>query len=207
LFDLDGTIGNTLPLCIAAFREAIEPLAGRHLSDDEIIATFGPSEEGTIATLIPHKKDQGLKNYLQRYEMLHSRWPQPFEGMIEALNFLKSKKVFVGMVTGKGKQSAELTLKTFGLSDYFKVIKTGDASGPVKDVRIEEVIKEFSLIRDQTLYVGDTPADITASRSCRVKIAAAAWAPTAEPRKLAAMQPDYLFTSIPDFRRFLTNSL
>ena len=41
IFDLDGTLGNTLPLCIAAFKQAIEPLAGRSLSDAEIIATFG----------------------------------------------------------------------------------------------------------------------------------------------------------------------
>ena len=27
LFDFDGTLGNTLPLCVAAFREALEPLA------------------------------------------------------------------------------------------------------------------------------------------------------------------------------------
>ena len=53
IFDLDGTIGNTLPLCIQAFRQSIEPLAMKKLSDQDIIATFGPSEEGTIQTLIP----------------------------------------------------------------------------------------------------------------------------------------------------------
>ena len=56
LFDLDGTIGNTLPLCITAFRESIEPLAGRSLTDEEIVRTFGPSEEGTIAVLLPERQ-------------------------------------------------------------------------------------------------------------------------------------------------------
>ena len=51
IFDLDGTIGDTLPLCIKAFRRSIEPLIGRSVSDAEIIATFGPSEEGTIMAL------------------------------------------------------------------------------------------------------------------------------------------------------------
>jgi len=32
IFDLDGTIGNTLPLCVEAFHKAVEPFIGRTLS-------------------------------------------------------------------------------------------------------------------------------------------------------------------------------
>jgi phosphoglycolate phosphatase-like HAD superfamily hydrolase len=88
LFDLDGTIGNTLPLCIAAFRESIEPLAARALTDEEIVATFGPSEEGTIALLLPERQPEGLNQYLLRYEELHCRWPSPFEGIPQILTYL-----------------------------------------------------------------------------------------------------------------------
>jgi phosphoglycolate phosphatase-like HAD superfamily hydrolase len=203
LFDLDGTIGNTLPLCIAAFREAIEPLADRHLDDEEIVATFGPSEEGTIATLLPERKMEALKRYIERYEILHSGWPKPFEGMLDILHYLKAKQVFVGLITGKGKQSTALTLRNYGLSDYFDVVKTGAASGPVKDIRIEEVIGEFSLVREEVLYVGDSPGDIKAARDCDIKIAAAAWAPTAHVDELKSMYPDFLFTSIRQFFAFL----
>lgn len=48
IFDLDGTIGDTVPLCIAAFKKSVEPLAGRVFSEEDIVSTFGPSEEGTI---------------------------------------------------------------------------------------------------------------------------------------------------------------
>ena len=41
-FDLDGTIGDTLPMCIQAFKEATQPYAGRELSDEEVVQTFGP---------------------------------------------------------------------------------------------------------------------------------------------------------------------
>lgn len=64
IFDLDGTLANTLPLCIRAFRASIEPLANRALSDQEIIATFGPSEEGTIMKLAPDHYEQGVADYL-----------------------------------------------------------------------------------------------------------------------------------------------
>lgn len=203
LFDLDGTLGNTLPLCIAAFREAIEPLAGRRLSDDQIVAGFGPSEEGTVATLLPERKAEALQRYLERYEILHTRCPEPFAGVPEMLQYLKSRQVFVGLVTGKGPQSAALTLARYGLENHFDAIKTGESSGPIKDRCIEEIIAEFSLSRDDVLYVGDSPSDVTACRRCGVKIAAAAWAPTADIEALQSMCPDYLFTSIPSFFAFL----
>ena len=44
-FDLDGTIGDTLPMCIQAFKEATQPYAGRELSDEEVVQTFGLNEE------------------------------------------------------------------------------------------------------------------------------------------------------------------
>jgi len=67
IFDLDGTLANTLPTCIKAFRAAVEPLISRSVSDAEIIATFGPSEEGTIQALAPDFYDKGVSGYLKFY--------------------------------------------------------------------------------------------------------------------------------------------
>lgn len=203
LFDLDGTLGNTLPLCIAALREAIEPLTGRPLTDEQIKAGFGPSEEGTIGALLPENKAQAMQRFFERYEALHSRWPEPFAGVPELLQYLKDRHVFLGLVTGKGPQSTTMTLTRYHLTDYFDVIKTGEPSGPVKDRRFEEILAEFSLAREEVLYVGDTSSDVAACRRCRIQIAAAAWAPTADIEALQSAHPDYLFTSIPQLSAFL----
>jgi beta-phosphoglucomutase-like phosphatase (HAD superfamily) len=48
IFDLDGTLVDTLPVCFAAFRRAFERLGGPPHSDDAIRALFGPSEEGMM---------------------------------------------------------------------------------------------------------------------------------------------------------------
>ena len=42
-FDLDGTIADTLPLCIKAFGMAVQPYISQTLSEDDIIKTFGPT--------------------------------------------------------------------------------------------------------------------------------------------------------------------
>ncbi|HEX2533442.1 MAG TPA: HAD family hydrolase [Chitinophagaceae bacterium] len=204
IFDLDGTIGDTLPLCIRAFRQSIEPLVGRPVSDAEIIATFGPSEEGTIAALAPAHYEKGVADYLQHYEAFHDMCPSPFEGIEELLRTLRERGVRIAMVTGKGKYSTALSLKQFGLKDYFEIIETGVPAGPRKPEGIQEVLDRFSDIpKEEIIYVGDAPSDITASRKAGIPVVAAAWAETAEPEQLKALQPDALFYSLADFATWL----
>lgn len=204
IFDLDGTVGNTLPLCIQAFRQSIEPLALKRLSDEDIIATFGPSEEGTIRALIPNHYEQGIVNYLQFYESLHDLCPSPFPGILELLDMLKRKDIRIAMVTGKGKHSTVISLRRFGLEGYFEQIETGSPEGPVKVAGITSVLQQWKdLDKTSIVYVGDAPSDITASRQAGIPVVAAAWAETAEPELLLAMQPDQLFDSIAAFADWL----
>ncbi len=207
IFDLDGTIGNTLPLCISAFREAVEPLAGRRLTDQEIVAHFGPSEEGTILALIPDRCQTGLERYLDCYRKRHAAYPDAFAGIPDILRFIRKRKRFLGLVTGKGPQSTRLTLEAYGLLNCFDCIKTGSRTGPVKKERIQEVLDETGLPRQDFFYVGDAPGDILAARACGIGAIAAAWAPTADPSLLQKHRPDYLFTTVDEFYDMLAAAL
>jgi HAD superfamily hydrolase (TIGR01549 family) len=208
IFDLDGTIGDTLPLCIKAFRHSVEPLIGRSVSDAEIIATFGPSEEGTIMALAPNHYDKGVADYLHHYESFHEMCPSPFKGIEDLLKYLKEKGVRIAMVTGKGKHSTAISLKQFGLENYFEFIETGMPSGPRKPEGIELVASQFGdITKEEIIYVGDAPGDISASRKVGIPVVAAAWAETAEPEKLNDLQPDEIFYTIHDFTAWLHKKL
>lgn len=204
IFDLDGTLANTLPLCIRAFRESIEPLALKPLSDAEIIATFGPSEEGTIMTLVPEHYEKGIVSYLNFYEDLHDMCPDPFPDIRELLDQLRGKNLPIAMVTGKGPHSTRLSLEKFGLTSYFDIVETGSPNGPRKTDGIRQVLSHWpDLGKEEVIYIGDSPGDTTASRAAGITMIAAAWAPTAEPDKLSASQPDELFYTIKDFSNWL----
>jgi len=208
IFDLDGTLANTLPLCISAFRKSIEPLINRNISDDEIIATFGPSEEGTIMALAPDHYDQGVTDYLAHYEALHGMCAEPFEGVVPLLELLKERGITTAMVTGKGRTSAVMSLKRFGISQYFEVLETGMPEGPSKPKGIQAVMDTFKdITNDEVIYVGDAPSDITACRQVGIPIIAAAWAETAEPEKLIPLQPDELFYDVPTFAKWLESKI
>lgn len=205
IFDLDGTLANTLPLCIQAFRASVQPLVRRAVSDEEIVATFGPSEEGTIMALAPDDYDAGIAAYLQHYAALHTVCPVPFEGIPELLETLKQKDVALAMVTGKGKHSTAISLDHyFRLGDYFSPIETGSPLGPRKTQGIQAVLDGWpGMAKQEVIYVGDAPSDITASRQAGIPVVAAAWAATADAGLLRLMNPDVLFYTIPDFAEWL----
>jgi phosphoglycolate phosphatase-like HAD superfamily hydrolase len=206
IFDLDGTIANTLPLCIEAFRRSIEPLANRKLSDQEIIATFGPSEEGTIMALAPGHYEAGVKDYLRHYEQLHVMCPEPFVGMRELLYRLKSESYKLAMVTGKGKYSTIISLQAFNLLDVFEIIETGAAHGPRKAEGIIAVLDAWNVTdKSSILYVGDAPGDILAARKAGIPVAAVTWASTTNSHELIALQPDYIFESINSLEAAILN--
>lgn len=57
IFDFDGTLANTLPLCFEAFRQVFKTFDNRDLTNNEIKAMFGSSETGIIRNnlIYPHK--------------------------------------------------------------------------------------------------------------------------------------------------------
>lgn len=207
IFDFDGTLADTLPLCIRAFRSSIEPHLGRSISDAEIIATFGPAEEGTIKALIPHAFDEGVAAYLHHYEQYHADYPALFPGVEDLLKQLQAKNAPLALVTGKGERSAGLSLRFYQLTPYFSAFGYGDLGAVSKTRNINRIVAEWALLPSEVLYVGDAPSDITACRKAGVPIAAAAWASTAEPDMLASMQPDALFASIDSFQNWLLQRL
>jgi HAD superfamily hydrolase (TIGR01549 family) len=204
IFDLDGTIGNTVPLCLKAFHKSIEPFMRKSISDEEIVATFGPSEEGTIKALIPEYYEEGVRRYLHYYKDLHNECSKPFDGIIEVIRELKKKGILVAMVTGKGRKSVDITLERFGMAELFEWIETGSIIGNRKCEGITFVIERFNIKPKEVYYIGDAPTDIIAARNAGVGIISAAWADKVCFEELKKLRPNKLFRTIKEFDEFVS---
>ncbi len=207
IFDWDGTIADTLPLCMAAFRASIQPYLTHTLTDREIIDTFGPAEGGTIQALIPDHYEEGLAAYLTHYRALHGMCEKPFDGMDDVFSLLKEKGVHIALVTGKGKESADITLERFGLSALFEVVETGSPVRVQKMEGMQSVLQKLDIPASDAVYVGDTVSDIREARRAGLTALAAAWAETADIPALEAAHPDALFRTVADFAAYLRTQL
>jgi len=207
IFDLDGTLGDTLPACFAAFRRALSGFSVREYSDEEIAALFGPSEEGMIRRLVPDRWKDCLRAYLAAYQESLQAYARPIPGMREALDRLRGWGVTLAVVTGKGSHSAVETLRHLGLADVLDTVETGSAGGSVKPAAIRKVLVRWGVAPEQVAYVGDAPSDMQAAREAGVVPLAAAWLPTTNAQALRAMSPVATFRTLQDFSRWIETNL
>ena len=209
-FDLDGTIGNTLPMCIQAFKKATLPYTGHELSDEEVVQTFGLNEEGMIKCVIDEVyRQQALHDFYVIYEALHKvMCPKPFEGIRELIALLKQKGIIVVLITGKGAKSCDITLRQFNMEDFFAKVVTGSAERNIKSEALEELLLTYHLSVDEIVYVGDTVPDIKECKKANVKCLSAAWnIPQSEALALESHNAKNVFYFISSISNFLLSRI
>ena len=142
-FDLDGTIGDTIPMCIKAFRQAVSPYAGHLLTDREVVETFGLNEIGMIKSIVPNNWEQALHDFYSLYEKLHYECSEPYEGIPDLIAALRAKGLILALITGKGERSCRITLNEFGMEHDFDEILTGSESENVKAQSLKLLLKNM----------------------------------------------------------------
>jgi len=207
IFDLDGTLGDTLPICREAFRLTFHKFTGKIFADDEISVYFGRTEEGIVNQVVPDNAVSAVEFYQKTYERLHQSLTAPFPGIKEVLSLLRKKGVRLAVVTGKGPDSALVSMKYLGLRSYFEYLETGTPAGPNKPEAVVQVLQRWGIKPDEVAYVGDPPYDMEAAFSAGVHPLGAGWAPKAA---LSPQNPGsalIVFTTVQQFNEWIQAEL
>ncbi|ANY69324.1 hypothetical protein BBD42_24685 [Paenibacillus sp. BIHB 4019] len=179
IFDFDGTIADTLPLCFESFRQVFGKYNGVLLSDKEIESWFGPSEVGIIKNNLTQQENLGsaIELYYQVYEKEHERLVNKSLSVNAMLNTLLDHKKDVGIVTGKGRRSFDISLNKLELAKYFSFCITGDdVSHPKPDKEgIQKILSYYNTPNIKAVYFGDSNADIEAARNANVASVGVSW--------------------------------
>jgi len=209
IFDMDGTMTRTNILIYESFNHIAEKYIGKRLSPQEIIALFGPPEEEAVRRMIGDAHlQEAMEEYYRYYEARHQELAGLHEGIPELLRFIKSKGLFVGIFTGKGRRTTEITLAKTGIAQYFDIIMSGDDVEHHKPSGdgIRNIMEQLSLRPDEVLMVGDAVADIKAARECGVRMAAVVWDSYSKDSVLAA-NVEHLFHTVGELQQWLASEL
>ncbi|MBP1649682.1 MAG: putative phosphatase [Bacteroidetes bacterium] len=178
IFDIDGTLSRTNELIFASFNHVAQKYLHRTFQPAEIVAMFGPPEEGALEPIFGSEKLPLIMDELcDFYSVHHHAMARLHDGIEEVLRFLKSKNVRLAVFTGKGKRTTDITLGVLGIAGYFDLIVSGnDVIRHKPDPEgILKVIGAFDLRPQEVLMVGDSLGDIKASRGAGVNMAAVLW--------------------------------
>jgi pyrophosphatase PpaX len=208
IFDIDGTLTSTNELIFATFRHVTEKYLNKKVSNEEIIAMFGPTEDVILKEWMNDDFEKARNDYLEFYSAKHHLMADVYPGIKEVLQFIKSRNIPLSIYTGKGRQSSLITLEKIGVIDLFDMIVTGDDIEGHKPSRegIDKFVETFHLNRDKVLMIGDAPADVTAARNAGVKAASVIWDSYAKD-KVLQMKSDYIFETVEELMKFLVSNL
>lgn len=200
ILDLDGTIADTLPLCIAAFRRSVGVHAGAEPDESAVRALFGVSEEGMFARMLgAEQAEAATATYLEEYRRLHRGGLRPFAGFDELLGDASRAGVRLGVVSGKGAESLGIALQELEVGHHFEDVASGSTERCVKADQIRALVERWEVLPSCTAYVGDAPSDVTAARRAGVVAIGAAWSPGTDAEALVRAGADRLFDDFGEF--------
>ena len=145
IFDLDGTLADTLPACYAAFRAACAGLDGPTYTNEEIRGLFGPSEEGMLQRAMPERWEAGLAILLAEYQRHLNLCSGLFPSVTTSLQLLRERRTPLALVTGKGPFTTKMSLTHFGLDGVFDPVEVGSPQGVVKAAAIARVVERWGV--------------------------------------------------------------
>ncbi|WP_053365638.1 HAD family hydrolase [Bacillus sp. FJAT-27245] len=197
IFDFDGTIADTLPICYFAFQSVFKEYDGLDLTPEQIKAMFGPSETGIIReNLLHNSHDEVIELFYETYSEKHGELVEKNEEIISLLKQLKSEGYKMGIVTGKAKRSLDISLQCLGMEGMFDVEVTGDDVEFPKPhpEGIHNALSELGVSENDTIFLGDSDADILAGKQANVHTIGVQWLPNYQSLEFT-VEPDEVFTS------------
>jgi len=182
LFDLDGTLIDTLELIMTSARHATRQVLGEALPDDVLRHNIGIPLKAQMAEYAPDHVPELLAAYREHNETVHDDLIREFPGTEEALGALRAAGYPMGIVTSKSRPVAQRGLDFFGLEGYFDCV-VGYEDTQVHKPEAEplrECARRMGIPADRCIYVGDSPHDIACGNAAGALTVAALWGPFAE---------------------------
>jgi len=177
LFDLDGTLADTVPIIVQASRLAGAEL-GLEVSDEQIIALIGvPLLETGEILLGPGQGERYRDCYQKHFFAIDMNGLTAFPGLAGLLARLTSGGGKLACVTSKRQKSAELTLQQIGLLPYFPVIVCAENTTRHKP-EAEPALVALDLLEaagEKAIFIGDSVFDIGCAQNAGILSCGVTW--------------------------------
>ncbi len=123
LFDVDGTLLDTVPLILEAYQYIFRKFLGHPLGDDEVLAGIGEPLDIYLKKQFPDDLANAmLEAYLVYYRSQMETSIGIFLHVPRMIEKLAERGIPLAIVTSKRQGSAVHNLGMFGLTDHFQAV-------------------------------------------------------------------------------------
>jgi phosphoglycolate phosphatase len=199
LFDLDGTLLNTLDDLTNSVNATLANFGFPHRTKEEIRSFIGNGIKKLIERALPHNSSEELVlkclNFFTKHYQDHiNDYSKPYPGIIKLIKECHKQEVKMAVVTNKFQTGAVALVKRY-FSPYIQVVvgqRFGRLTKPDPEP-VYEALKKLDLQKsnDLILYVGDSDVDILTARNAELPVICVDWG-FKERSDLQKFHTDYL---------------
>ncbi len=171
IFDLDGTILNTLEDLADSLNAALEKSGYPGRTMEEVRRFVGNGIRKLIERAVPQGTekecvDQVHRDFTEHYKVHCADRTRPYDGILDLLADLKEKGLRTAVVSNKADYGVqELCSRYFeGLFDLAVGEREGILRKPAPD-SVNEVLQRLQVRREDAVYIGDSEVDIQTARN------------------------------------------
>jgi pyrophosphatase PpaX len=206
LFDLDGTLIDSIELILASYRHTLAAHGRPPVPDSEWMRGVGTPlrvqlepwarSAEDLQTLVATYRDFNLAN--------HDRMITAFPGVVDLVRTVRAAGLRTAVVTSKNREGTRRGLSLVGLEEEIEILVCADDVENPKP-HPEPVNRAVTLLEADpaaTIFVGDSIHDLHSGRSAGVLTGAVLWGPFKR-EELEPAGPDYWFEGPDALRKLL----
>jgi len=171
VFDLDGTLIDSIPLVLRAFAHALAPFRPE-LTEEDIFLRLGGPPERTLAELIGDEAGVGeALRRLETFGFANAHLVQPFPSMRDMLVELRARGLKLAVWTGRDRETTETILRAHRMEEFFATVVCGDDLPTHKPHPggLLEILKTLAVSTEETFFAGDADADVLGGSEAGVR--------------------------------------
>jgi phosphoglycolate phosphatase len=203
VFDLDGTLIDSVPDIAAALNRCLARESREALSEESVARLVGGGARELVTRALGAPTptaivDRAYANFLAFYEAEPAARTRLYPGARELLQSLRDVGLPLAICTNKPQTLTTLILERMTIAECFSAVWGGEAGRPLKPAAecLRTVCSALGTTTAETLMVGDSHTDVDAARAagCPVIVVAHGY----EQRALESLGADAVVAGLPE---------
>lgn len=184
IFDLDGTLTNTLESMTYSVNLTLEEMGLSKITKDQCRLFVGNGARVLMEKSLKAAGDtdasrieEGMEIYGRIFDRNCTYHVTPYEGIPEMLKALKDKGIQLAVLSNKpDRQTVKVVKAVFGeeLFDYAQGQKEGIRRKPEPD-GVWYLMEQMHVSKEECLYIGDSEVDAATGRNAGLKTIGVLW--------------------------------
>lgn len=200
IFDLDGTLLNTVGALTYATNLTLDHFSLPHIGPEQIKRIVGDGYRMQMERALKLAGDEKLVHhgeslpiYMENFSKYCMKDVVPYEGIPHLLAYLKEKKVKIAVFSNKPHHQAVENIEAVFGKGYFDLVRGEQPGTPKKPAPDGALIicRELGMRPEDCLYLGDTNTDMRTGIAAGMDTVGVTWGFRGR-EELLSFQPKYI---------------